>query len=150
MEKLVVKKINNLLTINIQSLLIQSKKEGFRFVKRLVNDLKTGENTYKQPGEVLFGVFNSEGSLVAIGGINIDPFSNIPYIGRLSRFYVSKEYRRKGLGRLLLKKIIAEASNDFNILVLHTDTKLANFFYTCTGFSKGNLYPKSTLYMELQ
>ncbi|WP_412762903.1 GNAT family N-acetyltransferase [Priestia megaterium] len=39
-----------------------------------------------------------------MGGINKDPFSNEGEIGRLRRFYVSKDYRRNGLGRRLLKK----------------------------------------------
>lgn len=130
--------------------MIQSKKEGFRFVERLVNDYKSGNNNFKNLGEALYGVFNTEGSMVAIGGNNIDPFSNEPNIGRLRRFYVSKEYRRNGLGSLLLKKIIVEANNYFKVLVLYTETEQADIFYTSMGFLKGNLYPNSTHYMELK
>ncbi|HCX5354411.1 TPA: GNAT family N-acetyltransferase, partial [Escherichia coli] len=81
--------------------------------------------------------------LIAIGGLNIDPFSNEQKIGRLRRFYVSRDYRRNGLGRLLLKKIICDAKNYYKVLVLHTDTEQADNFYTSFGFSKENRYPKS-------
>ncbi|MFC0273687.1 GNAT family N-acetyltransferase [Metabacillus herbersteinensis] len=64
-----------------------------------------------------------------MGGLNIDPFSNEPNIGRLRRFYVSREYRRNGLGSLLLKKIIYEAKNYFKVLVLQTDTEQADTSY---------------------
>nr|WP_235190072.1 GNAT family N-acetyltransferase [Bacillus gaemokensis] len=39
---------------------------------------------------------------MALGGLNIDPFSSEQEIGRLRRFYVSRDYRRKGIGKLLL------------------------------------------------
>jgi GNAT superfamily N-acetyltransferase len=123
MEKYVVKHINNLLNFNLDSLVKQSKEDGFRFVERLINDYKIGSNTFNHFGEGLFGVFNEEGVIVAIGGLNKDPFSNEQYIGRLRRFYVDKEYRRNGVGSLLVKKIIEEAKRYYKILVLHTATR---------------------------
>lgn len=144
-----VKQLNNLFNFDLNMLIMQSKEEGFRFVERLVNDYKNGTNTFTNLGEALFGVFNEKGEIVAIGGLNKDPFSNEPYIGRLRRFYVSKEYRRNGIGSLLLKWIINEAKNDFKILILHTDTQQADDFYISFGFSKENRYPNSTHYMEL-
>lgn len=150
MEKYVVKYINNLLNFNLDSLVKQSKDEGFRFVERLINDYKNCSNTFNHFGEGLFGVFNGEGVLIAIGGLNKDPFSNEQYIGRLRRFYVSKEYRRHGIGSLLVKRIVDEAKRYYKILVLHTDTEHAEKFYTSIGFSKGNIYLNSTHYMELK
>jgi GNAT superfamily N-acetyltransferase len=149
MEKYEVKQIQNLLHFDLNKLIKESKEEGFRFVERLANDYNNGSNTFNEMGEALFGVFNKKGEMIAIGGLNIDPFSNQPYIGRLRRFYVSKEYRRNGIGSLLLKKIINEAEKYFKILVLHTDTKPAEDFYASFGFSKENLYANSTHYMEL-
>ena len=150
MEKYVVKHINNLLNFDLDNLVKQSKKEGFRFVERLINDYKNGSNTFNHFGESLFGVFNEEGVLVAIGGLNKDLFSNGQYIGRLRRFYVDKEYRRNGIGSLLVKKIIEEAKRYYKILVLHTDTEQADKFYSSIGFTKGNLYPKSSHFMEFK
>jgi len=143
-----VKEIDNLFKFDLDSLVKQSKEEGFRFVERLVNDYKNGNNTFHKTGEGLFAVLSEEGKLVAIGGLNKDPFSNEHNIGRLRRFYVSKEYRRNGIGSLLLKKIFSEAKKYYKILVLHTDTEQADKFYTSIGFAKKNLYPNSTHYME--
>lgn len=145
-----VKHINNLLNFNLDSLVKQSKEDGFRFVERLINDYKIGSNTFNHFGEGLFGVFNEEGVIVAIGGLNKDPFSNEQYIGRLRRFYVDKEYRRNGVGSLLVKKIIEEAKRYYKILVLHTDTEQADKFYSSIGFTKGNLYPHSSHFMEFK
>lgn len=140
MEKYVVKQINNLIK--------QSKEDGFHFVERLINEFKSGRNTFNYVGEGLFGVFNEKGVLVAIGGLNKDPFSNEHYIGRLRRFYVDKAYRRNGIGSLLVKRIIDEAKAYYKILVLHTDTEQADKFYTSIGFTKSNLYPHAGHFME--
>ncbi|THE09148.1 GNAT family N-acetyltransferase [Bacillus timonensis] len=149
MREYEIKHINNLIHIELDRLVKQSKDEGFRFVERLLNDYKNGSNTFDHNGEVLFGVFNEEGVLVAIGGLNKDPFSNEHNIGRLRRFYVSKECRRNGIGSLLVRRIIDEAKKYYKILVLHTDTEQADKFYTSIGFEKGNLYPNSSHYMEI-
>lgn len=143
-----VKRLNNLLDYDLDCLVMQSKEEGFRFLERLVNDYKDGSNTFEHSGEGIFGVFNEVGILVAIGGLNKDPFSNRKYIGRLRRFYVSKEYRKNGIGTLLVKRIIDEAKKYYKILVLHTDTEQADKFYSSVGFSKGNLYPYSSHFMK--
>ncbi|WP_058949880.1 GNAT family N-acetyltransferase [Oceanobacillus picturae] len=148
MKRYDVKHINNLFNFNLDSLVQQSKEEGFHFVERLVKDYQIGRNTFNHSGEGLFGVFNEYGLLVAIGGLNRDPFSNEQYIGRLRRFYVSKAYRRNGIGSLLVQRIIDEAKGNYKILVLHTDTEQADKFYTSIGFSKGDLYPNSSHFME--
>lgn len=149
MKEFEVKQIQNLFYADLTLLVEESKEEGFRFLERLVNDYKNGTNNFNKPGESLWGAFNKEGTLIAIGGLNIDPFSNEQKIGRLRRFYVSRDYRRSGLGRLLLKNIICEAKNYYKVLILHTDTKQADKFYTSLGFLKENRYIKSTHYLNL-
>ncbi|MFS0864388.1 GNAT family N-acetyltransferase [Fredinandcohnia sp. 179-A 10B2 NHS] len=148
MEKYEVKQINNLLNFDLDIIVNQSKQEGFRFVERLINDYRNGSNTFDHCGEGLFGVFNEEGVLVAIGGLNKDPFSNGQYIGRVRRFYVCEEYRRKGIGSLLVKRLMDEAKRHYKVLVLNTDTEQGDKFYSSLGFTKGNLYPNSSHFME--
>jgi GNAT superfamily N-acetyltransferase len=150
MGKYEVKHVNNLMNFDLDRLVKQSKEEGFRFVDRLIIDYKNGSNAFNHFGEGLFGVFNEKGVLVAIGGLNKDPFSNGQYIGRLRRFYVDKEYRRKGIGSLLVKRIIEEAKIYYKVLVLHTDTEQADRFYSSIGFTKSNLYPNSSHFMEFK
>ncbi|MBY6054753.1 GNAT family N-acetyltransferase [Cytobacillus firmus] len=149
MEEFKVKQLKSLFYIDLAHLVKESKEEGFRFLERLVNDYEDGTNKFNKPGESLYGLFNKEGVLIAIGGLNIDPFSNEEKVGRLRRFYVSKDYRRNGLGKHLLNQIIYDAKNYYKVLVLHTDTEQGDSFYISFGFSKGNLYPNSTHYLNL-
>lgn len=150
MKEYKVDKIKNLSELDLKRLVKQSKEEGFRFIERLVNDYENGDNTFKGTGEALLAVFNKENEIIAIGGLNIDPFSKDQNVGRLRRFYVSKECRRSGIGTVLLKAIINEAKKNFNVLVLHTDTKEADNFYIFQGFTREERYPKSTHYMKLR
>ncbi|WP_226528889.1 GNAT family N-acetyltransferase [Metabacillus niabensis] len=150
MEIYKVKQLNNLFSYDLTILIKQSKEEGFRFIERLVNDYKNGSNTFRNSGEALFGVFNEKEELIAIGGLNKNPYSQKQYVGRIRRFYVTKEYRRNGIGSLLIKRIIKEAVKYYKIVVLHTDTKQADHFYSSVGFLKGDLYPDSTHYIELK
>ncbi|RXJ02431.1 GNAT family N-acetyltransferase [Anaerobacillus alkaliphilus] len=139
-----VHKIENLLKLDITDLLEQSQIEGFRFVNRLLTDYQTRINTFNKPGEALYGVFTTDKTLIAIGGVNIDPFLGDPTIARLRRFYVLPEYRRKGVGTILLEKLLQEAKQNFCLLVLHTDTEQADQFYTSFGFTKVDDGPNYT------
>ncbi|MDP1442176.1 GNAT family N-acetyltransferase [Priestia megaterium] len=149
MKQFELKRVKDLLNIDLTNLIIESKKEGFLFLERLINDYKNGTNIFSKPGEFLYGVFNQEGSVIAIGGINKDPFSPNERIGRLRRFYVSRDYRRKGVGRSLVTRILKDASEHYEIIVLYTDTEHANKFYTSLGFIKDNSVSKSTHSLNL-
>ncbi|WP_257391692.1 GNAT family N-acetyltransferase [Mesobacillus jeotgali] len=144
-----IRQIKKLLDLELDDLVTQSKKEGFRFVERLINDYENGTNTFSNFGEALYGVFSGDGALVAIGGLNNDPFTSKRGIGRLRRFYVLKEYRRNGIGSLLVKRMMEEARNYYRILVLRTDTQQGDDFYASIGFTKGELYPHSSHYIVL-
>ncbi|WP_102275334.1 GNAT family N-acetyltransferase [Cytobacillus massiliigabonensis] len=146
MDNFKVMQINNLNITGLAELVDESNCEGFRFLNRLIHDYMNGTNTFNKFGEALYGVFNKKNKIVAIGGLNIDPFSAEELIGRLRRFYVCKEYRRNGIGSMLLTKIIIEANHYFKVLVLHTDTIQGDRFYTAHGFIKDNYYPNSTHY----
>ncbi|MBS4219924.1 GNAT family N-acetyltransferase [Bacillus sp. FJAT-49711] len=143
-----VKRIKNLMDENIQLLVDESQKEGFRFLQKLVNNYKEGSNTFTMPGEALYAVYDQDGVMIAVGGININPFSDDTHIGRVRRFYVARDYRRKGIGTLLLETLISEAKNHFQIMVLNS-TPQADAFYTSFGFIKSDKYQKSTYYLPL-
>lgn len=148
MNGILLIKIDDLLCLDIDHLVKDSKQEGFRFIDRLVSDYHEGTNTFKGQGECLMGMF-SEGHLVAIGGLNRDPFSKEERIGRLRRFYVSKEFRRGGIGRRLVNGILSKAQEDFEVVVLHTDTEQGDLFYRSLGFLKDGKYPNATHYIAL-
>jgi GNAT superfamily N-acetyltransferase len=149
MSDYMINKIEDLSPEEITEILLESKKEGFRFVERLLKDYLDGTNKFNKTGEALYGIYNKEKVLLAVGGLNIDPFSNETSVGRVRRFYVKKEYRQNGLGKLLLQQIITEAKVHFQVLVLHTDTEQAAQFYQRLGFTKRNLYQNSTHYLYL-
>lgn len=94
------------------------------------------------------GFFQGE-KLIGIGGLNEDPYTENNKIGRVRRFYIAKEYRRKGLGRLLLARILSDAKTHFNIVVLHTDTEQGDEFYTSSGFVKGIKFVGASHYLNL-
>ncbi|MGE6256789.1 GNAT family N-acetyltransferase [Heyndrickxia sporothermodurans] len=144
-----VRRIQNLLEMDISLLVKESKEEGFRFLGRLVDEYKDGTNQFIYRGEALYGVFNEEGILIAIGGLNQDPYSNESSIGRVRRFYVSKAFRKNGVGRLLLERIISEARKHYRAIVLHTDMTQADQFYTSLGFVKKSNLKHATHYLKL-
>ncbi|MDM5336319.1 GNAT family N-acetyltransferase [Fictibacillus enclensis] len=150
MEQFTVKQMDNLNEVNITHLVEESKREGFRFLDRLMHDYQNSSNTFDQPGESLWGVFDPDGQCVAIGGLNCDSYSNETSVGRLRRFYVACEFRRLGLGTLLLKRIIHEANHHFHTLVLHTDTERGDLFYTSFGFVQETRYAHSTHCLRLE
>ncbi|SDN24587.1 Acetyltransferase (GNAT) domain-containing protein [Fictibacillus solisalsi] len=150
MEQFTVKQIDDLNEEELTQMVEESKREGFRFLDRLIRDYKNGSNAFDQRGESLWGVFDQDGQCVAIGGLNRDPYTNETSIGRLRRFYVSCTFRRMGLGTLLLRRIIHEANLHFHVLVLHTDTEQGDQFYTSFGFVQETRYPHSTHCLRLK
>ncbi|MBO1625650.1 GNAT family N-acetyltransferase [Bacillus arachidis] len=148
MGNLQIKQIKNLLQVDIIHLIEESRKEGFNFLLKLINEYKNKTNTFSKRGECLYGIFQGD-ALIGIGGINQDPYAKVKAIGRLRRFYISKECRRKGLGNLLLKRILSDAKEHFQIVVLYTDTKQASQFYISNGFMKSERYQGSTHYLRL-
>lgn len=149
MTDILINKITELESYSFHLFLKESNEEGYRFLERLVNEYLNGSNTFSKPREALYGAFTSQGELVGIGGVNLDPFSNNQDIGRLRRFYISKSFRREGLGSQLLYNILQDARRHFRVIVLHTDTGHGDQFYQANGFIKGDQYPKATHYLLL-
>jgi GNAT superfamily N-acetyltransferase len=129
----------------IEELLAESEQEGFRFVRRAKEEWLSGANTFSKEGEALFGVLAGD-HLLAIGGINRGSASQ----GRLRRFYVRSEERRRGIGRLLAQHLLAFASRYYSRVGLRCDTEAADRFYRAVGFSRTNSVPGVTHVIELK
>jgi GNAT superfamily N-acetyltransferase len=117
----------------LEPLLSESRREGFRFLERLRADLESGANRFDAPGEALLGVYR-DAELVAVGGLNRDPYSRDAGTGRLRHLYVHPELRGTGIGRALVDALVSAARPHFGVLRLRTDTTAAARFYEKLGF----------------
>ena len=143
-----IQQIENLMKYEFKYLVQESKEEGFKFLKKLINEYENELNTFNKSGECLYGIFQGE-KLIGIGGLNADPYTENNKIGRLRRFYIAKDYRRIGLGKLLLNKLLSHTEKYFKVVVLHTDTKQGDVFYTANGFVKREAHKGSSHYKVL-
>ncbi|HDR4441026.1 MULTISPECIES: GNAT family N-acetyltransferase [Bacillus cereus group] len=148
MKDMHIQQIENLMKYEFKYLVQESKEEGFKFLKKLINEYENELNTFNKSGECLYGIFQGE-KLIGIGGLNADPYTENNKIGRLRRFYIAKDYRRIGLGKLLLNKLLSHAEKYFKVVVLHTDTKQGDVFYTANGFVNREVYKRSSHYKVL-
>ena len=117
----------------LKALVAEAWAEGFQFVERLVGDWNTGVNRFSKPGEKLLGVFNGE-SVIAVGGLNRDPYAQQEHVGRLRHIYVHPRYRRLGVGRKLAIALLENLDEHFELVRLRTSTTAASRFYEACEF----------------
>lgn len=87
-----VKRLIDLPLAEIESLLVESRAEGYNFVDRLADDYADDSNRFDKPGEALFGVY-ADGRLIAVGGLNRDPYLPDANAGRVRHVYVLAAYK---------------------------------------------------------
>ena len=68
----------------LATLTAEAAAQGFQFLTTLEQEWQTGANRFSALGEGLFGGFDGP-ELIAIGGLNRDPFLNDPAVGRIRR-----------------------------------------------------------------
>ena len=111
----------------------EAHEEGYNFIDRLVKEWLSGENRFDKQGEVLRGCVD-QGVLVAIGGLNRDPFIEAADVGRIRRVYVRPAWRNKGLGRALVASLVDDARKYFRCVRLRAGSPLAAKLYESIGF----------------
>lgn len=92
-----------------------------------------GTNRFAKPGEVFLGVFRAA-ALIAVGGLNRDPYADQDGIGRLRHLYVRQSTRRSGVGAALVRQLLGHADGMFHAVRLRTETREAANFYVNLGF----------------
>jgi GNAT superfamily N-acetyltransferase len=112
----------------------EATSAGFPFMETLRREWDDGTNRFDLPGEAYLGVWLA-GKLVAAGGINRDPYTDDPQTGRVRHVYVLSDYRRSGVGQILLAEIVSLAGQDFKALRLRTRTSEGAAFYEAIGFA---------------
>jgi hypothetical protein len=149
LTEVVVRRLSDLLVHELQPLLEESLAQDLKFVERLVNDYASGSNRFDQAGEAVFGVY-AGGQLVAIGGLNRDPYLPGADTGRARHVYVLAAWRRRGVGRQLMQAIIDAARSHFRLLTLRTVNPEADAFYRAIGFCTEPAIDGATHHMTLQ
>jgi GNAT superfamily N-acetyltransferase len=118
---------------DFDSLSVEARAEGYNFLDTLVREWETGTNRFNAPGEILLGCRDG-GKLVAVGGLNRDPFAGQPEIGRLRRVYVRAAWREKGIGGLLVAALLTQARGHFQCVRLRAENPAAARLYESMGF----------------
>ena len=112
----------------------EARAEGFDFMDTLLDDWLDGSNRFDAPGEALCGVFEQE-RLIAVGGLNVDPFLNDPEVGRVRRVYVRAAWRNKGIGAALVMALVERAKASFRHVRLRAESADAGRLYERLGFA---------------
>lgn len=118
----------------ISYLSLEARLSNHPFLDRLNADWRTGANRFDKPGECLLGLFDG-GRLVAVGGLNRDPYdtSGRP-VGRLRHVYVAQSHRRLGIGSQLVAELLARAQVFERMRLRTPGTPEAAAFYESLGF----------------
>lgn len=114
----------------------KARSEGFSFVDRLLDDWRNGSNCFDGEGECLLQVASAD-TLVAVGGINRDPYTAEPNVGRIRHVYVRPKFRRSGAGRVLMEELLEQPMHFKRIRLRATDER-AYQFYESLGFVPSN------------
>lgn len=127
----------------VEPLIAESQREGFRFLARLRAEHASGAARFDGPGEALLGV-HVDGEMVAVGGVSADPYEAGDRVGRIRHVFVSRGHRRHGVGRMLLAALVDAARPHYDVLTLRTDTAAAARFYEALGFTPVPDHPHHT------
>ena len=119
----------------LEELALDAVEDGYNIVRKTIDQWKNGTNTFSDYREVLYGVKVNE-NIIAIGGINIDPYLMDFDIGRLRHVYVHRDYRQQGIATALLEKILNEYAYHFTVLRLICRNEVAMQLYESYGFKK--------------
>jgi GNAT superfamily N-acetyltransferase len=119
----------------LAALVQEATSDGYEFLIRLVQDWNDGTNRFSRPGECLQSAW-MEGTLVGVGGLNVDPYAADPTVSRVRHLYVARSYRRLGVGSRLLARIVGDARDVFRMLRVRTYNSDASAFYVARGFSE--------------
>lgn len=143
-----IERLADLPTAGFGLLQAESEEAGLRFLQRLADEWASGVNRFGRPGEAPFAARRG-GELVAIGGLNVDPYATAPRVGRVRHVYVLATYRRQGIGHRLVAEIIAAARGPFDSLRVRSASREASRLYEGLGFRPCSDVPDCTHVMTL-
>lgn len=117
------------------SLAKEAWREGITHIDRLIENWRSGSNRFDRPGETLLAG-RSDSAIVAVGGLNIDPYQNDPRVGRVRHLYAMPDQRRTGVGRRLVGELLGRARGWFGAVRVRAAKGEAPLFYDAVGFQR--------------
>ena len=129
-----IEPLHDLTSSSVGELVAESERLGLRLVRRLADEWATGANRFDRPGEILFGA-SIDRRLVGVCGLNIDPYAGDERVGRLRHLYVLSAFRRMGVGRQLVERVMKAAHGRFDDVRLRTNDAAAARLYEKLGFA---------------
>lgn len=130
-----IERVSGAPTDRLAALLGESERQGFGFVRRLVQEWESGANRFDRPGEALF-VARVGDDVVGVCGLNVDPYADDPKVGRVRHLYVLVPHRRRGVGEQLVADVLEAARGRFERLHLRTTNPTAARLYERLGFRR--------------
>lgn len=131
----------------LDPLVEESEAEGFRFLRRFIDDYGRGDIQLDTARGFFLGAFDAR-RLVAIGGVTPDPYISDAQVGRLRHLYVARAYRRRGIARQLVRALELRARPTYSVLRLRTDSNAAAGFYAALSYMAVD-HPTATHAREL-
>ncbi len=125
------------LPAGLGALRTEALADGFRALERLVTEWEEGTLRFDRPGEALM-MARGDGRCVGIGGITIDP--DYPEAMRMRRFYVARNWRRRGISRALCSTLVG-MQRPGRLLTVNAGTAEAAVFWEAVGFSRDGARP---------
>ena len=146
---MLVERVTELPWNGLEALVVESERAGLSFVRRLADEWVGGRNRFDAPGEALFAALTG-GRLIGVCGLNIDPYTTAPRVGRVRHLYVLETHRRVGAGAQLVRTVIATARDAFDTLRLSTRNPAAARLYESLGFEPSTGVVDSTHVLTLR
>lgn len=132
-QKFHISRITGELSSDLDDLRLEARREGYRFVERLVGEWESGQNRFEQAGESMMIAYE-EGVVVAIGGITVDPV--VAEALRMRRFYVRNSFRRQGLAQRLAEALLKSVEKSGKTITVNAGTPDAPAFWEAMGFER--------------
>jgi len=147
-ESVAISRVTDLSRERLAVLLAESEAAGYRFVRRLVEEWDAGTNRFSRPVEALFTA-ESGGQIVGVCGLNVDPYLDDPWIGRVRNVYVLSSHRKRGVAGMLVAQAVDSARGHFGCLRLRGEEEGSARLYEALGFRPCARIPSCTHVMDL-
>jgi GNAT superfamily N-acetyltransferase len=118
---------------DFDELVVESVREGYRFLERMRRDWASGAALFSGPGECLFRAHFGP-QTVGICGRTCDPYAIGGRVGRIRHLYVRRAARNQGVGSRLLTAALSGAELYFSDLRLRSSNAGASTLYQTHGF----------------